>query len=152
MSVAKFVIPVVLLAAVYFILFASDMPGEIEYRGQTLGPREQIENNSVKEFDIYSYSDKTRHHVMLFVMATTADSPSPQELLEFYVKNFGLQGFRFMHKEGRYLGTKGDEVIYMTRAPRIDSAIAYIEKSEEAPTSLRGASDIFSDLEDYAFE
>ena len=85
-------------------------------------------------------------------MATTTDSPSAQELLEFYLKNFGAQGFRFTYKEGRYLGTKGDEVIYMTRAPRIDSAIAYIEKSQEAPTSLRGASDIFSDLENYSFE
>ncbi len=46
----------------------------------------------------------------------------------------------------------GEEVIYMTRAPSSDSAIAYIEKSENAPTSLRGASDIFSELESYSFD
>ena len=152
MNAVKFLILAAVLVAVYFILFANDMPRELEYRGQTLGPRENIENNSVREFDIYSYSDRTRHHVLLFVMATTADSPTPQELLEFYVSNFKGQGFSFRQREGRYLGTKGDEVIYMARAPRIDSAVAYIQKSPDAPTSLRGASDIFSDLENYSFQ
>ena len=83
-------------------------------------------------------------------MSASRSLPS-QELLDFYVNNFKGQGFRFRNSEGRYLGTKGDEVIYMTRAPGIDSAIAYIQKSTEAPTSIRGASDIFSDLENYSF-
>ena len=151
MKIVRFLIPVALLATGYFIYFASDMPREIEFRGQTLGPRERIENNSLKEFDIYSYSDRSRNHVLLFVMATT-DSPTSQELLDFYVSNFRGQGFSFRNSDARYLGTKGDEVIYMARAPGIDSAIAYIQKSTEAPTSIRGASDIFSDLENFSFE
>ena len=151
MNAVKFLIPIALIAAVYFIFFASDMPSEIDFRGMTLGPKEQVENDSVKDFDIYSYSDQTRHHVLLFVMANE-NSPAPEELLEFYVRNFGLQGFKFTHRDGRYLGEKDDEVIYMTLAPGIDSAIAYIEKSPNAPTSLPGASDIFSDLESYSFE
>ncbi len=149
MNIAKFLIPAALLAAIYFVFLASDMPGEVEFQGQTLGPRERIENNSAKEFEIYSYSDKTRHHVLLFVMAT-ADSPTSQELLDFYLNNFKGQGFSFRNNDGRYLGTKGDEVIYMTRAPKIDSAIAYIRKTTEGPTSLREASDLFSDLENYS--
>jgi hypothetical protein len=79
-------------------------------------------------------------------------SPTSQELLDFYVSNFKAQGFGFRQKDGRYLGKKGDEVIYLTQAPKIDSAIAYIQKSTNAPTSLRGASEIFSDLETYSFE
>lgn len=152
MNAAKFLVAVALLAAVYFVFLASDMPGEIEFQGQMLGSRERVENNSIKEFDIYSYSDKSRNHLLLFVMSSTDESPSSRELLEHYVQSFKAQGYNFRKKDGRYLGTKGDEVIYMTRAPAIDSAIAYIQRSSKAPTSLRGASGIFSDLEKYSFE
>jgi len=151
MNAVKFLIPVAVLVAFYFAFLASDMPSEIDFQGQTLGPRERVENNSIKPFDIYSYSDRTRHNVLLFVMATH-EAPTSQELLEFYIGGFKAQGFSFKHKDGRYLGTKADEVIYMTRAPRIDSAIAFIQKSDEAPNSLRGASDIFSDLESHSFD
>ena len=152
MNAAKLVVPVLLLVAAYFIFFASDLPGDIEFQGHTLGPRERVENNSLKEFEIYSYSDRSRNHVLLIVMSSADDSPSRGELLAFYIQNFKAQGFKFKQDDERHLGIKGDEVIYMTVAPRIDSAVAYIEKSEEAATSLRGASDIFSDLETLAFD
>ena len=151
MNAAKILIPIALLAAVYFVFLASDMPGEIVFQGQTLGPRERVENNSLKEFDIYSYSDRARNNVLLFVMSTE-DSPTAEELLEFYISGFKAQGFSFRNEDDRYLGSKGDEVIYMTRAPRIDSAIAYIQKSDDAPTSLRGASAIFSELESFSLD
>lgn len=151
MNTAKFSLPVALLIALYLVLFASDMPREIEFQGQTLGPRERIENNSRKPFDIYSYSDSSRHHVLLFVMATES-APTSQELLEFYVNNFKASGFSFRNTDGRYLGTKGNEVIYMGRAPRIDSAIAYIQKDANAPTGFREASGIFSELESYSLD
>ena len=152
MNAAKILIPVVLLIAAYFIFFASDLPGQIEFQGHTLGSKERVENNSLKEFDIYSYSDESRNHLLLLVMSSTDESPPPRELLAFYVQNFKAQGFSFKTDDDRHLGTKGDEVIYMTLARRIDSAVAYIEKSAGAPTSLRGAGDIFSDLERLSFE
>ena len=152
MSPAKYLIAIVLLAALYFVFFATELPDEIEYRGQTLGPREKVANNSTRNFDIYSYRDKTNHHVLLFVMVKD-DSATAQQLLEFYVGNFERQGFDFRADDGRYLGTKDDEVIYMTKAMQIDSAVAYVEKApSRMPTGFRDASDIFSDLERFSFE
>lgn len=151
MNAARYLIPIALIAAAYFLFFASNLPGEIEFRGHTLGPRTPVENNSTREFDIYSYSDGSRNHMLLFVMSTAA-SPTSQELLEFYIANFKAQGYSFRSDEDRHLGTKGEEVIYMTRAPGIDSAVAYIQKSADAPTSLREASDIFSELKRYSFD
>ncbi len=151
MNAAKFLIAVVLLGAIYFVFFASDLPKEIEYRGQTLGPRERVENNSNREFDIFSYSDRTNHHVLLFVMAKD-ESATSQQLLDFYIANFKGQGFNFRKKDGRHFGVKGDEVIYMTRATQIDSAIAYIAKADDTlPKSLRAADDLFSELERFEF-
>ena len=152
MAAAKFLIPVALIIGAYFIFFASDMPGEIEFQGHVLDNKERVENNSLKEFDIYSYSDESRDRLVLIVMSSTVESPRPKELLSFYVQNFKAQGFSFRTDDERHLGTKGDEVIYLTLARRIDSAVAYIAKSADAPTSLRGADDIFSDLEALALE
>lgn len=152
MNAAKFLVMVALLAAVYFLFIASDLPAEIEFQGQTLGPREQVENNSAREFDIYSYSDRSRDHLLLFVMSTTDESPPPRELLEHYFQSFKAQGYSFQSDDERYLGSKGEEVIYMTLAPRIDSAVVYAVKSAEAPDTLRDASDIFADLRGFAFE
>ena len=152
MNAAKLLIPVALILAAYFIFFASDMPGEIEFQGHVLDNKERVENNSLKEFDIYSYSDTSRNHLLLLVMSSTGESPSPQELLDFYIQGFEAQGFKFRSDDNRYLGTKGDEVIYMTLATRIDSAVAYIEKTAEAPNSVRGASDVFTELEGLSFD
>ena len=152
MNSARILTAIALLVAVYFIFFANSLPREIEFQGHTLGPREKIENNTNRNFDIYSYRDRTNHHVMLFVMAKD-ESATAQQLLEFYISNFEAQGFNFRNQDNRFLGTKGDEVIYMTKAPKIDSAIAYIEKGPDSvPSSLSGTSSVFSDLENYSFE
>ena len=152
MNTARFVVPILVVVGVYFLFFSSNLPGDIEFQGHTLGPRESVENNSLKEFDIYSYSDDSRDRLLLLVMSSTDESPPPAELLAFYIQNFKAQGFSFKTDDKRHLGIKGDEVIYMTLAPRIDSAVAYIEKSATAPTSMRGASDIFSNLEGLSLE
>ena len=151
MTAVRILVVIGALVAVYVVLFSNDLPNEIEFRGQVLGPREEVENNSVKNFDIYSYRDQTNHHVMLFVMAKD-ESATSQELLEFYVEVFTAQGAKFRTEDGRYLGTRDDEVIYMTRAPQIDSALAYIEKSPDAPRRFGEANDIFTNLENYSFE
>ena len=151
MNALKLVISVALIAGIWFFLFASHLPDEIEFRGQTLGPRERVENNSTREFDIYSYADRTRNHLLLFVMATEP-SPTSQELLEFYVEGFKAQGYAIRNQGARYLGTKGEEVLYVARARAIDSAVVYAAKSPDAPRSFREADSIFAELEGFAFD
>ncbi len=151
MNAVKLLGVVAVLVAVYFAFFASSAPREIDFRGQTLGPRERVENNSIRDFDIYSYRDRTNHNLLLLLMVKD-ESATAQELLEFYVSNFKAQGFEFRQRDNRYFGTKGDEVIFMTRAPQIDSAIAYIQKAPDPfPRGFRGAADVFADLESFAF-
>ncbi len=152
MNAAKLLIPVVLLAAVYFIFVAGDVPAEIEFQGHTLGPMERVENNSTREFDIYSYSDRSRNHLLLIVMSSTGESPPPRELLEHYLASFKAQGYSFQIDGDQYLGAKGDEVLYLTLAPQIDSAIAFAVKSAEAPDTLDDARGIFTDLRAFSFE
>ncbi len=151
MNGAKFLIAAGVVTMIYFAFFAKGLPREVEFRGQSLGPRQEVTNNSIKNFDIYQYRDRTNHHVLLFVMAKD-ESASAQQLLEFYIANFKAQGYRFRKKDERYLGTKGDEVIYMTRAPQIDSAIAYIVKAPDPfPDGFRDAGSVFTELESWAF-
>jgi len=152
MNTAKFLIGVVALIAIYFVFFTSDVPGEVEFRGQTLGPKQQIKNNSLKNFDIYRYSARANHRVLVVVMAKD-ESATAQELLEVYVKIFEAQEFSFRKKDNWHLGIKGDEVIYMTLAPKIDSAVAYIEKApEKIPSGFRSVSDIYVEIENFSFD
>jgi hypothetical protein len=151
MKIAKLLVPIILLAAVYFIFFSTNLPSEIRFQGHTLGPREKVKNDSAREFDIYSYRDRSNHHVLLFVMATDGDTTS-QQLLDFYASVFEAQGFAFRKKDARHLGRKGDEVIYLTRAPMIDSAVAYIEKAPASyPAGFRSAGKVFEALEGFSF-
>jgi len=152
MNAVKVLIPIALLVVAYFIFFANDLPADVQFQGRVLDNRERVDNDSLKEFDIYSYSDDSRNHLLLVVMSPSDGSPSPKELLAFYVQNFQAQGFKFKTSDDRHLGTKGDEAIYMTLAPRIEAAVAYIEKSTQGPKSLRGASNVFGELEGLSFE
>ena len=151
MNSVKYLLGAALLSAAYFILFASDLPGEIQFRGQELGPRESVENNSLKNFDIYSYRDKANNHVLLYVMAVD-DTATAQDLLDVYAIIFEAQGFKIRNKDNRHLGRRGDEVLYLTKASQIDSAVAYIEKAPDAfPSGLRDAEAVFSSLENFSF-
>lgn len=151
MSNVKIAIVIAVLAVGYLVFFSSDLPREIEYRGHTLGPRESVENNSLKNFDIYQYRDATNHHFLLLVMAKD-DSATSQQLLEFYAASFEAQGFVFKSEGNRRLGRKGDEVMYLTRAGKIDSAVAYVEKApSKMPGSIQDAGEVFAYLEGLSF-
>lgn len=152
MSLAKPALVVIIAVAAYFIIFANSLPGDIEYRGNTLGPRQEVENNSSKNFEIVSYKDKTNYHALLFLMPED-QSVTTQELLDFYVGNFEAQGFKFRKDGTMHLGLKGDEVIYMTIAAKMNAAIAYIEKDPKPlPGRPSDANDIFSSLADFSFK
>jgi len=152
MSPAKPVVIAIICVAAYFIIFSNSMPRDIEYRGNTLGPRQEVENNSNKEFEIISYKDESNYHVLLFLLPED-QSVTTQELLEFYVGNFKAQGFKFRSDGNMHLGLKGDEVIYMTIAAKMNAAIAYIEKDPEPrPRKPSDANDIFSSLAGFSLK
>lgn len=79
----------------------------------------------------------------------TEPPPTSQELLEFYAENIRAPGYAIRSQSARYIGTKGVEVLYVARARAIDSAVAYAEKSRDAPRDLREAESIFAELEGY---
>jgi hypothetical protein len=152
MNLAKPTLVVIIAVAAYFIFFANSLPTDIEYRGNTLGPRQDVENNSIKNFEIVSYKDKTNYHVLLFLMPED-QSVTTQEILDFYVGNFEAQGYKFRIDGSMHLGLKGDEVIYLTIATKINAAIAYIEKDPTTlPEKPSDASDIFSSLAAFSFK
>jgi hypothetical protein len=152
MNIIKPALIVIIAVAVYFIFFANSLPSEIEYRGNTLGPRQAVENNSIKDFEIVSYKDETNYHSLLFLMPED-QSVTTQELLDFYVGNFKAQGFKFTKDGTMHLGLKGDEVIYMTIAANMNATIAYIEKGPNPlPRKPSDASDIFSSLVNFSFK
>ena len=151
MTNLKIAVIIALLAIGYLVLFSSDLPREIEFQGHTLGPREAVDNNSTRNFDIYQYRDATNHRVLLVVMAKD-ETATRQQLLEFYAANFEAQGAVFEKSGHRFLGRKDDEVIYLTQARTIDSAVAFIEKAPASfPASVEGASATFVALEGLSF-
>ena len=152
MKPAKPVIIVIICAAAYFIIFSNSLPTDIEYRGYTLGPRQEVENNSTKNFEIISYKDESNYHVLLFLLPED-ESVTTQELLDFYVGNFKAQGYKFSKDGTMHLGLKGDEVIYMTIATMMNAAIAYIEKDPKPrPRKPSDATDVFSSLADFSLK
>ena len=80
------------------------------------------------------------------------DTATTQDLLDVYAVTFKAQGFKITSKDNRHLGRREDELLYLTKATQIDSAVAYIEKAPDAfPSDLRDAEAVFSSLENFAF-
>jgi hypothetical protein len=145
---AKLALLIVAAIVAYFLFFADSFPSEIEYRGNTLGIKQEVENNSAKKFKILTYSDKTNYHILL-ILIPEEESVTTQELLEFYVRRFEGQGYKYRKDGNMHLGLKGDEVIYMTIAAKMNAAVAYIEKAPESlPGKPSDANDVFSSLAD----
>ena len=148
-------IPVLLIIAIlaaYFIFFAGNPPSEFVFQGHTLGSREETENNSNKDFRIFSYKDSSANHMLLLLMPED-DSVTADELIAFYAGNFKAQGFRFSTDGTRQLGLRDDEAIYLTIAANLESAIAYIEKdAKPAPSKPDDADSLFLALERFTFD
>ena len=146
MKMAKPVLIAVIALLVYFVVFYDRMPKELVYRGNTLGPRQSVENNSNRDFEIVTYKDRSNYHQLVFLIPED-DSVTTQDLLDFYSANFKAQGFAFKNDGARRLGLKGDEVIYFTIARKMNAAIAYIEKGPAPlPESPGDATDVFASL------
>ena len=151
MNATRILVVAVVLAAVYFVFFASDMPKEIEFHGVTLGPRESVDNNSTRDFDIYSYRSGTNNQLLL-CLVSGADSVTADEMLEHYSGVFEAQGFRMQQRDGRYFGSREDEAAYLTPASRDHSAVAYVEKGPSPfPRGFNDAADTLSALERIVF-
>ena len=151
----KAAIPVLLIIiflAMYFIVFDNKPPKEIAFQGHTLGPREETEYNSIKDFRIFSYKDVSGNHMLLLLMLED-DSATVKELLAVYVGIFKAQGFKFRTDGDRHLGLKGDEVIYLTIAANLDSVIGYLEKDpDRRPAKPDDAESLYSALEIFSFD
>ena len=151
----KVAIPVLLIIiflTMYFIVFDSKPPKEVTFQGHTLGPREETENNSIKDFRIFSYKDGSGNHMLLLLMLED-DSATLKELISVYVGVFEAQGFKFSIDGVRQLGLKGDEVIYLTIAANLDSVIGYLEKNpDRRPAKPGDAESLYSALERFSFD
>ena len=151
----KAAIPVLLFIVfltMYFIVFDNNPPKEIEFQGHTLGPREETENNSIKDFRIFNYKDRSGNHMLLLLMLED-DSATLNELLAVYVSIFKAQGYEFRTDGVRHLGLKGDEAIYLTTVANLDSVIGYIEKNpDRRPTKPDDAESLYSALERFSFD
>lgn len=146
MSLGKLVLVFAACIATYFLFIANDLPDKIEFQGHTLGPRTAVENNSLKDFEIYSYADRNNQHVLFFLLPDT-QSVSAQKLIEFYGASFKAQGFHFRKTDNRHLGLKSDEAIYMTFAPAMNAVVVYAEKDPNpAPKKTSDARDVFASL------
>lgn len=63
------------------------------------------------------------------------------------------RGSKFRKDGTMHLGLKGDEVIYMTIAAKMNAAIAYIEKDPEPrPRKSSDANNIFSSLANFSLK
>ena len=92
-------------------------------------------------------------YTFINILIPEEQSVTTQELLEFYVGRFEGQGYKYTKDDNMHLGLKGDEVIYMTVAAKINAAIAYIEKDPKTlPEKPSDASDIFSSLVGFSFK
>ena len=150
-SFAKPALLVVAAVVAYFIFFADSFPNEVEFRGITLGKMQEVENNSTKKFKIVTYNDKTNYHILL-ILIPEEQSVTTQELLEFYVGRFEEQGYKYRSDGNMHLGLKGDEVIYMTIATKMNAAVAYVVKAPESlPSKPSDAIDVYSSLADLSF-
>jgi len=136
---------------VYFVFLKDSYPSVIEFQGYTLGSKEDNNNTVDKNLDIFSYRDKTNHHVMIFAIMNDSEF-TPTDLSNQYLARFQYQGFKFQQDGARHLGVKTDEVIYITEAKNIDGIIIYVEKGGlPMPRRPGDGETIFSALERFSF-
>jgi len=135
----------------YFVVFKDSYPSKVEFRGHTLGSKEDNNNTVDKNLDIFSYRDKSNHHVLVFAIRNNSEF-TLTDLSEQYLGRFQHQGYKFKRNGARHLGVKADEAIYMTEAKNIEGIIMYIEKgSSPIPRAPNDGANIFSDLENFSF-
>lgn len=146
----KYILFFIVLGAVYFLFLKDPYPKIVEFNGYTLSSRQDNNNTLKKNIDIFSYRDKSNHHVLLFGIADGDVTVS--EISSHYVARFESQGVKFKRNNGRILGVKSDEVVYITEAKAINALIVYMEKgASPIPDKPNDAAILFNKLENYTF-
>ena len=135
----------------YFMFFYDSYPSNFDFRENTFGVKEDQNNTLDKEFEIFSYKDKSNHHVLIFAIRNRSEL-TLDDLTKQYLGRFQYQGFKFKSDAARHVGVKGDEVIYMTILKNIEGVIIYIEKGGVSkPNNQSDVSVVFIDLENFTF-
>ena len=143
----KYVLIVIVFVASYFLIFKDPYPKTVEFNGYSFSSKADNNNSRNKDLDIFSYRDKSNNRVLMFAITNDA-AITFTDLSKQYLGRFEYQGATFTQDGTRYLGSKSDEVIYMTEASHINALIVYVEKG-----SLQSPSDtdrLFSELENFS--
>lgn len=142
---------VALVAFGYFMFFNSSYPDKISFQGNVLSNKQDNNNSLNKEIDVFSYSDASRHHNMMFAILNDSEITVARTLHQ-YKGRFKHQGFRFTNEGNRYLGKRNDERLYISSLKNLRGIVAYIAKADaDSPDFIADADMLFLDLESYRF-
>lgn len=143
----KYIVFLLLGVVAYFAFVSDSYPSSIEFRGYSLGSKENNNDTVDKEFDIFSYRDSSNHHILMFGIRNNSRF-TLEDLTKQYLANFQRQGFKFIDDGSRQLGVKGDEAIYITESKNMEAIVIYVEKgASPMPKEPDDGASVFSDLE-----
>ncbi len=148
----KYILAAVVAGTAYFLFFSEPYPNSFEFRGITFGSKENENNSEDKGVDIYRYSDKSGDYVFMFAIlndtSATANGVSNQ-----YLNVFKQQGYKFKREGNRYIGSKANDLIYMTQAKKFEGLVVLAKTKESSDLGRPSdADDIFADLEKFSIE
>lgn len=146
---SKFLLVAIVIVASYFLIFKDSHPKTVEFNGNTLSSKTDNNNSQNNDLDIFSYSDKSNHHVLMFAI-TNDTSITLSDLSKQYLGRFEYQGYSFSKNGTRFLGRKSDEIIYMAESSNINALIVYVEKgASQSPRNPSDAVELFNELESF---
>ncbi|VAW70780.1 hypothetical protein MNBD_GAMMA09-1175 [hydrothermal vent metagenome] len=147
----KYAFAGLLIIGAYFVFFNGSYPGTVEFQNHSLSSKQDNNDTIDKDIDIFSYRDKSNHHILIFAVKNDSKA-SLTDLSGLYLGNFKRQGFTFQKYGKRHLGLKSDEAIYMTETQSFEGIIIYIEKGgSPMPQKVTDGADVFNDLESFSF-
>jgi len=149
---SKYALIGIFAVVAYYVFLMDSYPSSVEFQGYTLGSKQDNNDTTEKKLDIFSYRDKTNHHLLLFAMKNDTEF-TVSDLLDLYLKNFKSQGVKFKKSGGRYLGVKADEAIYITESKSFKGVIVYVEKGGlPMPNKPSDGANIYIDMEYFTFQ
>jgi len=140
---------VIALVAViaYTVFFKDPYPSTVNFRGHTLGEKEDYNVHSDSRLNVFSYKDNTGHHVLIVGMRNES-SITLDDISKQYLRLFQTQGVKFVQEGDRHLGVRDDEAIYIAEAKNMDAIVMYVEKGGSTmPEVPSDGSSVFTDLE-----
>ena len=147
---AKYGIILALAAVGYFVFIYDPYPSTVFFQGIELGNKTDQNNSLHDDIDIFTYRDKTNHHILMLALPKNSPTVTIDGLTELYLGRLESQGIKFKQMGRRYTGRRDNTFLYMARANLIDAVIIYTEaKTANAPASDKEA--IFTELENFSF-